>query len=173
VTSGRDQQAKLVARELLTARALGYALTFHYDLVDDGARPDEREDNFGLLTHDGGEKPAYRAVVALADAARGRPAATILRTQLSRLYALRFDGDDDCAVALWTSSGALTVQLARAPVRAFDYLGNAVALDPSATARVRVGDAPLYLVFARPASTRKPHARADLRTARPQPRAAR
>jgi hypothetical protein len=40
----------------------GIVRSYAYELLDEGTNPDDREDNFGLLRHDGSRKPAFNAL---------------------------------------------------------------------------------------------------------------
>ncbi|MEX2447927.1 MAG: hypothetical protein WD404_04190 [Solirubrobacterales bacterium] len=54
--------ATYVPRMYLEYFRRGVARTFSYELLDEAAGSDDREDNFGLLRHDLSEKPAFSAL---------------------------------------------------------------------------------------------------------------
>ncbi|HMA96535.1 MAG TPA: cellulase family glycosylhydrolase, partial [Polyangiaceae bacterium] len=93
--SARARQANLVARELLSAWAMGFPLIVYYDLRDGGSDPNNAEHNFGLLQDDYAEKPAMAAVRELTQVASNRQYVGLLQTSLSSLHALRLNGRSD------------------------------------------------------------------------------
>ena len=146
------RQAVLVAREALSACAVGFPLFVYYDLQDDGTDPTNREDNFGLIGSDSSDKPAMTAIRKLAAVAGGRTFSGFLPTSISSLVAMRFDGAADQIVAIWTfapnSAVSVTVP-ANATVT--DLYGNPVPLQGAGFA-VTEASGPVYVYT--PTSTR-------------------
>ncbi|HET7539026.1 MAG TPA: cellulase family glycosylhydrolase [Polyangiaceae bacterium] len=109
----RARQAQLVAREALSAWAVGLPLIVIYNLRDDGTDATNIEHNFGLIQSDYTEKPALVAVRTLSRLARGRAFAGLLDTGFSKLHAMKYDGASDSVVALWSEykGRPITVEL--------------------------------------------------------------
>ena len=97
----RKRQAVLAGRECLTAWVLGLPVAVLYDLRDDGSNPFHREDNFGLLDQDNGDKPAMRAVRALTGFARDHTYSGLIRDAPPGVHAMRLDGVDDIGFIVW------------------------------------------------------------------------
>ena len=125
----RQRQAVLVARELLSADAVGFPLIIYYDLRDDGTNATNPEHNFGLLANDYSDKPAMQAVRTISSMARSRRFSGFIPTAPSNLTAMRFDGRTNMVVALWSSTpaGQVTVTVPT-NVIATDVLGSPVPL---------------------------------------------
>jgi hypothetical protein len=116
--NGRDprawrRQGVLVLRKVLTQLALNTPVSIIFDLFDGGTNPIEREENFGLLTSDGADKPGMVAMRNLYSAQKGRVFKGFLPDVPPGLHVLRWDGTSDRAFALWTDTNdrKVTVQL--------------------------------------------------------------
>jgi len=149
----RRLQAQRVARELLSAWALGFPLVVYYDLRDDGTDATDAEHNFGLVQNDYSDKPAVVAVRTLTSVAAGRQFAGFILLEPSSLHAMVLDGSVDRVVALWSDApGATATVAAPAGTTAVDCLGAPAAFANQAGARVfgvREADGPLYLTLPR------------------------
>jgi polysaccharide biosynthesis protein PslG len=66
-----ERQADYVLRSYLLNLLAGVPVSILYDWQDDGPLPDDKEANFGLLDHQGGPKPAFRALRGLVQELRG------------------------------------------------------------------------------------------------------
>ena len=154
--AARALQAQRVARELLSAWALGFPLVVYYDLRDDGTDATNVEHNFGLVQNDYTDKPAVVAVRTLTAVAAGRQFAGFILLEPSSLHAMVLDGPADRVVALWSDAPAATVIVTvPAGVTGIDHLGAAAAFTDQAGTRafdLREADGPLYLTFPRTAA---------------------
>lgn len=145
----RTRQAQLVARETLSAWAVGFPLIVIYSLRDDGTDAGDAEQNFGLIQADYAEKPALVAVRTLSRLARGRAFAGLLDTGLSKLHAMKYDGSSDSVIALWSEYGnrPIPVELP-ANASAVSYLGEprALRLTPNGQElTLQESDGPVYV----------------------------
>jgi len=108
-----DQQASMVARELLSAWTQEFPLINYYELRDrDPAASQDAEGHFGLIVYDGTAKPALAAVRTLTSLARGRRYMGLIPLAPSSLHALRLDSPDDAVVALWLDREGQNVSIA-------------------------------------------------------------
>jgi len=143
----RNRQATLVAREMLSAAAIGYPLFVYYDLLDDGTDQTNSEDNFGLLATNYSDKPAMTAIRQLSLVAGGRVFSGFIHTAPSSLVAMRFDGENDSVVAIWTNApnAQETVEVSGNPT-ATDVFGNPL---PISNGQLAVSDAggPVYVRY--------------------------
>jgi hypothetical protein len=147
--SERVRQAQLVAREALSAWAVGFPLIVLYNLRDDGTDATNFEHNFGLIQTDYAEKPALVAVRTLSRLARGRAFAGLLDTGLSQLHAMKYDGTSDTVIALWSEyvGRPITVELPTS-ASAISFLGEprALALTPNGQElTLQESDGPVYV----------------------------
>lgn len=98
------EQAAYLQRTWLLARRMGNAeKIFWYDFRDDGIRPAQRENCFGLIRADYSPKPSYIAAVTFAAMIGNKTFAKALREDEFRFYQFGKDGDD-CVFALWNHS---------------------------------------------------------------------
>jgi len=100
--AGRQRQAVLAVRELLTVWALGMPLAVWYDLRDDSSDSTDPEKNYGLLDAKGNDKPAMSALLALMRTAKSRTFAGWVRDTPPGTHAMRFDGATDTVVIVWS-----------------------------------------------------------------------
>lgn len=147
----RARQAQLVAREALSAWAVGFPLIVIYNLRDDGVDASNAEHNFGLVQSDYAEKPALVAVRTLSRLARGRAFAGLLNTGFSLLHAMKFDGANDTVIALWSEyvGRLITVDL---PTNAsvVSFLGERRSLATTANGQqltLQEADGPVYVTL--------------------------
>jgi MYXO-CTERM domain-containing protein len=142
----RQRQAVFAARRMLAARLVGFPLAVWYDLRDDGTTPDLDEENFGLLTKAGSEKPAYLALQTLNNVTRSRDVLGIVDVAQPLLSGMLLQGAGDRTLALWATSAAQAVTVnVPLPSAAYDVLGNAQPLRTSYTLLEALG--PIYLTF--------------------------
>jgi MYXO-CTERM domain-containing protein len=148
-------QAQRVARELLSAWALGFPLEIYYDVRDDGTDPTNSEDNFGLIGNDYSDKPAIVAVRTLTKAAKSRRFVGFLPMTPSSMHAMALDGAKDRVVVLWSDApGSMTPVTLPKPMAAVDLLGAPVSVSADAsmaTLTVSEVGGPVYLTFEKPA----------------------
>lgn len=146
----RARQANMVARELLSAWAMGFPLVVYYDLRDGGTDPDDSEDNFGLVQNDYAEKPSMLAVRTLTQVASSRRYTGLLQTRLSGLHALRLDGRVDTVLAVWWDNPNRPVTLGLpGDARVRDLLGRSVTVDATEQASLTLSedDGPIYVTL--------------------------
>lgn len=97
-----DEQGRFLARMFLLARTLPFIRgIWWYDLKNDGADPNNREDNFGLLDHDMTPKPAYEALKAIAPLVREGRYVGKFDTRKRSVHILRFLQSDAMVLAMW------------------------------------------------------------------------
>jgi hypothetical protein len=126
---GRNRQAGLAVRELLTVWAVGLPVAVWYDLRDDGPDPANPEDNYGLLDSSGNEKPAMRAIRRLTGAVSGRKYAGMIQETPIGIHAMRLDGSADTIFILWSDrpGDRRTIEYAKNDLMSVtDLMGNAV-----------------------------------------------
>jgi len=150
-SSERLRQAQLVARELLSAWAVGFPLIVYYELNDGGTDAMNPENNFGLLTADSDDKPAMVAVRTLSNTAKQRRFVGLLQTEVSSLHALQMDGPADSVLVIWSDTPEQTARL-RLPgtAKATNYLGEAMPLSVSgvnAELTIEESDGPVYVTL--------------------------
>lgn len=120
-----EQSAAYLARMLLLARSMPYLKgAWWYDFQDDGWKPDDKENNFGMVRPDLTPKPSYYALASLAKLVFGGEFVAKLETQSPDLWALKFrmpDGTE--TLALWTEGAEpksvviTTTPQSRKPIR--------------------------------------------------------
>jgi hypothetical protein len=149
---GRERQASLAVREILTVWAVGFPLAVWYDLRDNGPDPANPEHNYGLLDSSGNEKPAIRAVRNLTALLNGRKYAGMIRKTQPGIHAMRLDGSTDIIAIVWTdeTGGRRTVEFPKRDlISASDLFGKAIPWKdgPSDRAQVKIDadDGPIYL----------------------------
>lgn len=143
----RQRQAVFAARRMLAARLVGFPLAVWYDLRDDGTTPELDEENFGLLTKAGSQKPAYLALKTLNEATRARDVLGLVDVAQPLLSGVLLQGSNERTLALWATSAAQAVTInVPLPSAAYDVLGNPQPLHTSYTLLEALG--PLYLSFA-------------------------
>jgi polysaccharide biosynthesis protein PslG len=155
---GRLQQAGLAVREMLAVWSVGFPLGVWYDLQDDGADPENAEQNYGLLDQNGAAKPAMQAMRTVMAAVRGRRYAGAIQRAPSGMYAMRFDGQADVLFIVWSDRGGKrrTIRYTKDNlVSVTGWTGNTVepSSDSSGEGQIEVDEAsgPVYLLWKRPA----------------------
>jgi MYXO-CTERM domain-containing protein len=142
----RQRQAVFAARRMLAARLVGFPLAVWYDLRDDGTTPELDEENFGLLTKAGSEKPAYLALQTLNEETRSRDVLGLVDVAQPLLSGMLLRGTNERTLALWATSAAQAVTVnVPLPSAARDVLGNSQPLRTSYTLLEALG--PIYLTF--------------------------
>jgi hypothetical protein len=111
--------ARYIPRLYLEYFDAGIPRTYLYELIDQGTSPTTRENHFGLLRHDGSEKPAYRAlanmIAVLKDPGPGFTPGSLPFTisgdtlGVKRLLLQKRDGR--FYLALWTAGSSYDVVL--------------------------------------------------------------
>ena len=110
------RQAQYAARIYLVNLMAGVPVTIIYDWKDDGLSPVDSEQNFGLVSHHvrGPEwffiKPAWYALYNLNRRLAGLPLAERLNLGTG-VYAIRFEGQGDSRIVIWTEGGEMEVEL--------------------------------------------------------------
>lgn len=107
------RQGVLVLRKVLTNIALNTPVSVIYSLQDAGTNATDREQNFGLLTADGSDKPAILGLRSLYAAQNGRVLKGFLPDVPPNLHVLRWDGSTDQSFVVWTEriNGAYSITL--------------------------------------------------------------
>jgi Glycosyl hydrolases family 39 len=116
---GREAQAVMVVRGMLTLMAGGLPRNIYYNLVDGCADASDPECNFGLYDVGGDEKPALRAVKTLFSSVGERTLTGILAQADDLppwLNIARFEGSREVLLVAWTTvpSEPVTLRVHRA-----------------------------------------------------------
>jgi hypothetical protein len=114
---GRQRQAVLAVRELLTVWALGMPLAVWYDLRDDSPDGRDPEKNYGLLDTKGNDKPAMSALLTLMKTAKGRTFVGWVRDTPAGIHAMRFDGTTDTVMVVWSDRPGVQQTVAASKTR--------------------------------------------------------
>jgi len=149
----RARQAVFAVRSLLTTWAVGTPISIWYDVRDDCTDGADRECNFGLLANDYAEKPAMRAIKALASVAKDRQLTALLSTAETPRV-LRLEGAADVVIVMWASAQGESVEVdAPTPLEARDMYGTEMSPQPQGdrvTLTVDETQGPIYLRYAKP-----------------------
>jgi polysaccharide biosynthesis protein PslG len=145
-------QAAFIARQQLANLLDGIPISIWYDWKDDGTDPNEREHNFGAVTHDLKPKPAYVAVQTLTKELAGYKVDRRLPTESDKDYILLCtNAQGNQKLAAWTLSPSNSVSLY---VTESAKPEKVVLSDgPSYTAKLReqlvlaLGPAPVYVTL--------------------------
>ncbi len=150
----RERQGVLAVREALTSWGLGFPLAVYYDTRDDGTDPTEKEHNFGLLTHEYGDKPAMVALRTLSGFAADRSLSAFGVASPSSLHVMELEGAADRVYVLWSSAEGTPVPVrlpAGASVRS--AMGDALTPDTEggvASVMIDERSGPVYVVVPKP-----------------------
>jgi hypothetical protein len=107
-----ELQAAFLARQQLANLYHGVPLSVWYDWKNDGQDPDEREHNFGTVSHDLAPKPAYRAVQTLARQLSGYRVIRRMKTERSEAWVLLCAGNSgNQKLAAWSTKSPLSIEL--------------------------------------------------------------
>jgi beta-xylosidase len=98
-----EAQAQYLAREFLVDLSQDIPVSIWYDWSNDSPNPDDRESNFGTVTHDLKPKPAYMAAKTLATSLAGYKVEKRLDLAGRDDYALLLTKGGEKAVAAWTT----------------------------------------------------------------------
>lgn len=128
------RQAAYAARLFLLSRRYGTVRSVClYDFQNDGTDPDEKEDNFGMITMGFAPKESFSAISVLANTlTEKRFVEAIVETDETKVY--RFSGDDGEIMAMWNvnkadaplegrTSGTVSLRLDRHRVTVVDWQG--------------------------------------------------
>jgi hypothetical protein len=111
---GRQAQAVMIVRGMLTWMAGAMPRNIYYNLVDGCVDTTDAECNFGLLDNGGDEKPAMKAVKTLF-ASVGERTLTGILAQANDfppwLDVARFEGSNDVLLVAWTTTPSEPVTL--------------------------------------------------------------
>lgn len=128
------RQAAYAARLFLLSRRYGTVRSVClYDFQNDGIDPDEKEDNFGMITMDFAPKESFSAISVLANTlTEKRFVEAVVETDETKVY--RFSGDDGEIMAMWNvnkaeaplegrTAGTVSLRLDRHRVTVVDWQG--------------------------------------------------
>lgn len=111
---GRQAQAVMVVRGMLTWAVAALPVNIYYNLVDGCGETANPECNFGLLGNGGDEKPAMKAVKTLFGSVGDRTLTGILGQANDLppwLNVARFEGANDVMLVAWTTTPSEPVTL--------------------------------------------------------------
>jgi hypothetical protein len=143
------QAANLARSFLLSRRYNAVEVMFWYDLVDDGANPSDKENNFGMLRADLSPKPAFVAAAVLARTlgSRGWDLA-ISDTPDVKVY--QYGEAGDSVIAGWRTDESEETTLVRIPPGSYvqrDWQGvTSPVVVPAKGLDWKLGPLPRYLI---------------------------
>ena len=106
-----EKQAAFAARQQLANVLNGIPISIWYDWKNDGENPDEREENFGIVTYDLKPKPAYIALQTLTRELYGFKIDKRVLTENEADYVLLFTNGGSRKVAAWTTGEPHTLSV--------------------------------------------------------------
>lgn len=127
-----ETQAEYVVRMQLSNCLNDIPLSIWYDWTDDGTDPEEREHNFGTVTHDLKPKPAYNAVRVMNHQLNDFELKRRINVKNDNDYVLLFGNDDNNhRISAWTTEKPHTITIEidaslKQGVSAVDGYGNAL-----------------------------------------------
>lgn len=101
------EQAITLAKKIATSEALGDRAYVWYDMIDDGADPNDAEDHFGVVDHDFAPKPAYVAAHTVIDRLCGRAFDRSLAADADQT-AYCYRGGGESVAVLWSAKQGTT-----------------------------------------------------------------
>lgn len=107
-----EQQAQYLARMFLINMYQGIPVSIWYDWKNDGTNPDEREHNFGTVTHDLRPKAAYLVARTLSETLAGYSVDKRIDLQSENDFTFKLTNNKSKAIALWTTTNEHGVRLA-------------------------------------------------------------
>jgi polysaccharide biosynthesis protein PslG len=113
--TSKEQQGQYLARQFLINLMTGIPLSIWYDWHNDGQDPNNNEHNFGTVTWDYQEKPAYIAAKSLINELNGYRFTKRIPLPSDNDYVALFAKGREQKLALWTSreTHRVTVELER------------------------------------------------------------
>jgi hypothetical protein len=125
-----EQQAQYLTREFLINLYQAIPVSIWYDWKNDGTNPNEREHNFGTLTHDLKPEAAYLAAKILASALKGYRIEKRLDLGSENDFAFKLTKNENQAIALWTMSEehSITLPIDTGQGMRIDILGSKTSL---------------------------------------------
>jgi hypothetical protein len=144
------QQGQYLVRMFLTNLSQNVPVSIWYDWCNDGTNPNEREHNFGTVTHDLKPKEAYRAAKTLNTTLKGYRFEQQVPLDNEQDVALLFVKGDKKALVVWTVQGKHQTALPFDPrkARIVDMLGRELIIswktEPPA---VQISQRPKYLLL--------------------------
>jgi hypothetical protein len=126
-----EKQAAFVARQQLANLLENVPISIWYDWQNDGENPEEREQNFGIVTYDLKPKPAYTALKTLTRELSGYRIEKRIATGKDTDYVLLLTNKAARKLAVWTTGephpvGFVVENVSRASAVAGDGLPTAV-----------------------------------------------
>ena len=110
-----EQQAYFLMRQWLMASYLGLPVSIYYDFKNDGADPDDAEDNFGVVNADSTPKPAFNAARDLAGQLQGFSFSHRIPTGSAKQWSLLFESGSEIAIVNWTDDASVIADQANIP----------------------------------------------------------
>jgi len=145
-----DQQAQYLVREFLINLYQGIPVSIWYDCCNDGTNPDEREHNFGTVTHNLKPKAAYLAAKTLASTLKGYRIEKHLDLGSANDFALKLTKNGNEALAFWTvgKSHQLSFPLPPGKGMLINLLGDKTKLSWKTDGlKLTVSQSPQYLLI--------------------------
>lgn len=146
-TLSQEQQAQYLVRMFLVNLYQGIPISIWYDWKDDGTDPNEREHNFGTMTHDLKPKLAYLAAKAFTKLLNGCSFVNRIDIGSNKDFVLKFGRDGSEIVVLWSVNNAHEVKLPNIMQgKLFDMYGN-VSDEDWRGDKITITQSPQYILL--------------------------
>jgi len=145
-----EQQAQYLAREFLINLHQSIPVSIWYDWKNDGTNPNEREHNFGTITHDLKPKAAYLAAKTLASMLKGYRIEKRLDLDSEKDFAFKLTKNGNQAIAFWTMGKEHDITLPISPGQGMhiDILGSKTSLSwKTDRLKLSISQSPQYLLI--------------------------
>jgi hypothetical protein len=145
-----EKQGQYLARMFLTNLHQNVPVSIWYDWKNDGIDPNEREHNFGTVTHELKPKLAYLAAKNLSTILAGYSIEKRLDLPSEKDFALVLKKDNSRAIALWTTDKEheVTLSLSANQGTLVDMLGNKKEISwKDQGPKLNVSQSPQYLLL--------------------------
>jgi hypothetical protein len=145
-----QQQAQYLSRMFLVNLYQNIPVTIWYDWKNDGTDPNEREHNFGTMTHDLRPKQAYVAAKTLSATLAGYRIKGRIDLGSDKDFAFRLVKDGAEATAFWTAGDEheVTLPLGAGEATIVDMVGEKVEISWLASGlKTRITQSPQYMLM--------------------------
>jgi hypothetical protein len=147
-----EQQAQYLVREFLINLYAHVPVSIWYDWKNDGTNPDDREHQFGTMTHDLQPKAAYKAAKVLTQTLSDYAITERVDTGNEKDFVFRMKKGRNEAIAFWAMEGErkIGVEAQGGHGTVVDYLGGAEPLKWEGNrVELDLSPSPKYLVIER------------------------
>jgi hypothetical protein len=144
------RQAQFIVRQFLTNFMADVKISIWYDWHDDGTDPNEREHNFGIVTHDFREKEAYKAAKLFNTQLRDLQFIKRYPTESADDYLALFGNLDRRMIVAWTTGEphSCLFNLADIKIEGVTMFGDRIRLEKEDAAYIiPLSQDPIYIPF--------------------------